>query len=81
MTPEGFYRVTLEGHPGVGCCRHNASAVRGETYEVWNVLYARPLYGEAPHILTAHLNSTDRHFASLVVGKRVPGLPRRFNKA
>jgi len=79
MTPEGFYRVTWEGMPGVGCCRHYTSAVREETYEDWNILFARNVPGERMHIATTHTNSTDRNFQGLDVGKRIPGLPRRFD--
>ncbi len=80
MTPEGFYRVTLEGHPGVGCCRHYTSVVREETYEDWQIMYVRPFGNKEPlHIMTAHINSTDRYFSTLSVGKRIPGLRIRFD--
>jgi hypothetical protein len=78
MTPEGFYRVTWDGMAGIGCCRHYVSAVREEPYEDWNIMFARMVPGERLHIANTHVDSTDRNFAHLNVGKRIPGLPRKF---
>lgn len=63
MRPEGFYKITLDGKPGVGHCRHDIS-VRHEPYEVWSIMY---LPREYPAFTTITSRSSD----NLVVGDRI----------
>lgn len=78
LTPEGFYRIELEGMPGVGCCRHDRTWADDDPYERWNIMYCRAYLGEAPHIMFTGVSSRDRSYAELKIGKRIPGLPTSF---
>lgn len=75
MTPEGFYRVIWDGHPGVGYCRHHDSTSRGEKYETWDLLFLRDTPGEKSRPATSYTNSTDPNIVDLQIGKRIRGLP------
>lgn len=79
MTDEGFYRITMDGFPGIGVCQHYESAVRGETYEDWRIMYVRTTPGGQPAIMNTMVNSTDKYFGALVVGEPIDGLPTDFS--
>lgn len=78
MIAEGFYRIKLDAYPGIGCCRHDRTWVSDEPYEIWSIMYVRASPGERRHPMFTTINSGDRSYAALEIGKRIPGLPHYF---
>lgn len=42
LHPEGFYKIKVNGHPGVGYCHHEKGWQEAAPYETWAVIYLRP---------------------------------------
>lgn len=75
MRDEGFYRITWDGMPGVGHCRH-VSGHEGSLFEGWNLLFLRKVPSERSHIATCFVGEGDTpRFNDLTVGDHIDGLP------
>ena len=74
MTPEVFNRIVWDGNRGIGHCQHRISEIRGEIYEVWDLMFRHLWYGDQVHIVTTHTNSTNASFDALVVGDAIEGV-------
>lgn len=69
MRPEGFYRIRMEGQPGVAYCQQGN--VGDGQYETWTTVHLFDRFDGKPHPAHTTMTSRDPRFRKLEIGKRI----------